>query len=172
MEQAKVTSLEALEAFRAHLIVFLDDAHRSVDEVNDEVRRTRQWVQLEQRGYWEREIRKRQQKLDAAEQELLSARLSGLRDNTRAQEDAVRRAKMQVREAEEKHRKVRQWSRDYDHFLEPLARKLEGLRHYLDADLPKALAFLLQAQRTLEAYAEIEPRRPARPAAPTPEETP
>lgn len=173
MEQARVTSLEALEAFRAQLIVFLDESHRSIDEVNDAVRRTRQWVQLEQRGVWEREIRKRQQKLDAAEQELLSARLSGLRDNTRPQEEAVRRARMQLREAEEKHRKVRQWSRDFDHFFEPLVRKIEGLRHYLDADLPKGLAFLLQAQRTLEAYAEIEPRQisRARPM-PTQEETP
>src|SRR5688500_17465346 len=128
MEQARVTSLEALEAFRADLIVFLEEAHRSVDEVNDEVRRTRQWIQLEQRGFWQREIRKRQQKLDAAEGEPMTAKLSGLRDDVRAQEEAVRKAKAMLREAEEKRRKVRQWSRDYDHLLDPLVRKLEGLR--------------------------------------------
>jgi hypothetical protein len=167
-EQARVTSLEALERFRANLIVFLDEAHRSVDEVQDEVRRTRMWVQLEQRGFWEREIRKRQQKLDAAEQELLSAKLSGLRDNVRAQEEAVRKARRAVREGEEKHRNVRRWTRDFDHFVEPMTRKLEGLRHYLDSDLPKALSFLLQAQRTLEAYADIEAPRAVKPAAPAP----
>jgi hypothetical protein len=154
-EQAKVTSLEALERFRSSLIIFLDEAHRSVDEVQDEVRRTRMWVQLEQRGFWEREIRRRQQKVDMAVQELLSAKLSGLRDNVRAQEEAVRKAKTAVREAEEKHRNCRRWTRDFDHFVDPHTRKLEGLRHYLDADLPKALAFLLQAQHTLEAYAEV-----------------
>lgn len=154
-EQARVTSLEALERFRANLIVFLDEAHRSVDEVQDEVRRTRMWVQMEQRQFWEREIRKRQQKLDLAEQELLSAKLSGLRENVSAQEEAVRKAKAKVREGEEKHRNVRKWTRDYDHFMEPLTRKIEGLRHYLDADLPKALAFLVQAHRTLSAYADV-----------------
>ncbi len=169
-EQARVTSLEALEAFRSDLIVFLDDAHRSLDEVHDEVRRTRQWVQLEQRPFWEREIRKRQQQLDAAEQELLSAKLSGLRDNTRAQEEAVRKARMKVREAEEKHRNVRRWSRDYDHFVDPLARKLETLRQILDGDLPKALSFLLQAQRTLEAYAETGTSAPPRPPQAAPAE--
>jgi hypothetical protein len=39
--------------------------------------------------------------------------------------------------------------------MEPLTRKIEGLRHYLDADLPKGLAFLVQAHRTLSAYADV-----------------
>jgi hypothetical protein len=131
------------------------------------------WVQMEQRTFWEREIRKRQQKLDAAEQELLSAKLSGLRDNVRAQEEAVRKARAAVKHGEEKHRNVRRWTRDYDHTIEPLARKLEGFRAILDTDLPKALSFLLQAQRTLESYADIAAPRSKpgpQPAAPPREE--
>ena len=49
-EQAKVTSLHALESFRADLIVFISEAHRAVDEVGDEVRRTRYWIQKQRRG--------------------------------------------------------------------------------------------------------------------------
>ena len=52
-EQAKVTSLDALESFRAKLIVFLSKSRRSIDEVSDEIRRTRNWLQGEQRVHWE-----------------------------------------------------------------------------------------------------------------------
>ena len=43
--QAKVTSTEALGAFRSSLILFIETAGNALDEVRDEVRRTRTWVQ-------------------------------------------------------------------------------------------------------------------------------
>ncbi len=75
-EQVKVTSIDALETFRASLIIFLTEAHRSLDEVGDAVRRTRQWVQSDQRMHWEGEIRRRKKILDAAEAEFFGARLA------------------------------------------------------------------------------------------------
>ena len=156
-EQAKVSSLDALELFRASLIVFLDHAHRSVDDVGDEVRRTRAWLQTDRRPYWESEIRKRRNALGAAQQELLSAKLSNLRDNISAQENAVRKAKEAVDHAEKKLRAVKAWTRNYDSTVDPLLKRIESLRNVLDYDLPKGLAFLVQAQRTLEAYAEVKP---------------
>lgn len=154
-EQARVDETEILERFRAALIVFIHAAHRSVDEVSDDVRRTRGWLMDEQRRHWEMEIRKRTKALDAAQTELLTARMSNLRDNTMAQEQAVRRAREALREAEEKVRNVKKWTRDYEHAIEPLYKRLEGLRYLLDHDLPKGLAFLAQAQKTLEDYAQM-----------------
>src|SRR3954469_21913303 len=112
-EQARVSSIDALEAFRATLIVFLERAHHCIDEVSDEIRRTRMWVQQDQRQHWERELRKRNRALDAAEQELLSAKLSGLRENLKLQLDAVRKCKAAVAEGEEKLRNVKRWTRDF-----------------------------------------------------------
>ena len=165
-EQAKVTSLEALERFRASLIVFIHRAQNSLDEVLDEVRRTRLWLLNDQRFHWEREIRKRQKLVEAAKAELMSARLSGLREVTSPQENAVRKAKEALAEAEEKLRNVKRWSRDYEHSVEPLTRKIESLRSFLGQDMPKGLAFLVQAQRTLEDYADLRPLQEApKPAA-------
>ena len=161
-EHVKVTSIDALEAFRASLIVFLTTAHRCVDEVGDEVRRTRGWVQHDQRLHWEGQIRIRKRKLDQAEGELMTARLSGLRDSTSAQQAAVMKAKRALAEAEEKLRSVKLWARDFDHKLEPHTKTLEGLRHLLDHDLPKGIAYLVQAQKTLDAYTERS--APAEPA--------
>ena len=153
-DQAKVTSLEALEAFRANLIVFLTTAHRCLDEAGDEVRRARNWLQTDQRMYWEGEWKRRKRSLEQAEQELFSARLSGLRETTAAQQNAVIKAKRALVEAEEKIKAVKLWNRNFESCSDPLVRQMEGLRHFLDHDLPKALAYLVQAQNTLEAYAE------------------
>ena len=163
-DQAKVTSLDALELFRANLIVFINRAQSSLDEVIDEVRRTRLWLVNDQRFHWEREIRRRQKLMEAAKAELMSARLSGLREVTSPLDNAVRKAKEGLAEAEEKLRNVKRWTRDYEHTIEPLTRKIETLRSFLAHDMPKALVFLVQAQRTLEDYANIRPLKEPAPA--------
>ena len=157
-QQAKISSLDALELFRTSLIAFLTRAHRSVDEVGDEVRRMRGWLQYDQRTHWEQEIRKGRKLLDLAEGELMTAKLSNLRDNISAQQNAVRKAKEALDHAEKKLRMVKKWARDFDGATEPLTKRIESLRSLLDYDLPKALAFLVQAQKTLEAYAETAPK--------------
>src|SRR3954468_11570314 len=123
-DQARVSSIEALESLRATLLVFHERARRCVDEVSEEINRTRIWVQQDQRHHWERELRKRNRALDAAEQELLAAKLSALRDNLKMQQDMVRKCKAAVAEGEEKLRNTKIWTRDYSHEVDPLARRL------------------------------------------------
>ncbi|MEA3213084.1 MAG: hypothetical protein QOE70_6141 [Chthoniobacter sp.] len=152
--QVRVTSLDALDSFRASLIIFLTKARRSVDEVGDELRRTRLWIQHDQRLRWEGEFRRRSRVLDQAEGELMSARLSGLRETSQMQQAAVLKAKRALAEAEEKLRYVKVWNRDYEGFADPFAKRLQTLRQYLDHDLPAAITYLVQAVRTLETYTE------------------
>ena len=152
--QVRVTSLDALEALRSALIIFLTKSRRSLDDARDDARRTRSWIQHDQRFHWEGQVRQRQKKLDQVEQELLSAKLSGLRDNLVFQQNAVRKAKAALVEAEEKLRAVKRWARDFDNAADPLLKRLEGLRQYLDFELPNAITYLVQAQRTLDAYTE------------------
>jgi hypothetical protein len=152
--QAKVTSVDALDNLRAGLIIFLSKARRSLDDSGDELRRMRLWLQHDMRTKWENEERKCRRVLEAAEQELFSAKLSGLRDDVSFQQNAVRKAKHALAHAEEKLRNVKTWNRNYEAVADPLAKRLEGLRQFLDYDLPKGIAYLVQAQRTLEDYAE------------------
>ena len=56
---AYITSVDALEVFRASLIVFLNKAHSALDQASDEIRRTRGWIQYDRRSYWENEARRR-----------------------------------------------------------------------------------------------------------------
>lgn len=172
-DQAKITSIDALESFRASLIVFLNKAHRSVDDASDAVRRMRIWLQHDQMIHWKGEIHRREKKLDQAKQELMSARISGDHDTAvLVRQQAVKKAKMAVSEAEEKLRNVKMWSQNFDSTVTPAVKKLESLREFLDNDLPKATAYLANTQKILEEYAGISgaPIEEPKPEVPLPNE--
>jgi DNA repair exonuclease SbcCD ATPase subunit len=153
--QARVTSTDALESFRASLIVFLTKARRAIDDASESVRRTRQWLQQDQRMYWEGELRRRRKALERAEQELMSARIAEHRESALMNRQmAVNQAQRAIAEAEAKMRRVKSWTQNFDHSADPIVKKLESLRQVLDQDMPKAIAYLSNVQRILEAYTD------------------
>jgi hypothetical protein len=154
-DRAKVTSLEALEDFRAKLIVYREKASRVLDEVPDEVTRTRLWLESERPAYWQNQIRRLNRDLEQAQQELFSARLSNLRDASINQQMAVQKLRRAIRDAEDKTKTVKQWQRQYDARIEMPARQAEKLRHFLEHDLTKAIAFLTEAIKSIAAYSEL-----------------
>lgn len=155
--EAKVRSVDALGAFRASLIVFVTRSRRAVDQVGEEVARTRQWLLNDQRLHWTEQLRKRTRAMEQAEQELFSAKLSTLKDSQTRQEHALRKAKHLVEEAEAKMKNVKIWSRDFDRIADPLVKKLDSVRHFLEHVMPKAIAYLETTQRILESYSETRP---------------
>lgn len=166
-DRAKITSLEALESFRARLIVYREKASRVLDEVSDEVTRTRLWLETDRPAYWQNHLRRLSRELEQAQQELFSARLSGLRDASVNQQVAVQKLRRAIRDGEDKAKLVKQWQRQYDTRIEMPARQAEKLRHFLEHDLSKAISFLNEAIKSIAAYAELTPGRTAT-AAPAP----
>jgi hypothetical protein len=164
--QANVTSVDALESMRAALIVFSSKALSVVDQLSDEIRRTRMWVQQEQRRHWEAEVKKRDRALVEAKQELLGVKMIGMIHNFSAQQAAVRKCSAAFEEAKTKLLHVKKWTRDFDAAAEPLTRSLENFRGVLARDLPEAAGFLLHAQKTLTAYNETRDLRTAPPVSP------
>jgi len=156
-DNAKVSSLEAIEIFRARLVIFRDKAGRVLDEVSEEVSRTRMWLQSDRITFWEGQIRRRNKDLEMRQQELFSAQISGMRDASFTQQQAVRRARQAIADAEAKLNIVKQWNRQYDQRVEPLGKQVEKLRHNLVHDLGNAIAFLTEVNKTLADYAEMSP---------------
>jgi len=154
-QHAKVTSVEAIEAFRSNLIVFLSKARPAVEEVSSEVMRTRLWVQEDQRRYWENQFRIRSRKLERAQGELSSARMSTIQTATVAQQMEVRRAKEAVEEAQAKLVMLKKWGRELESRAAPLVKQVEQLHGFLCSDMAKAVAYLAQVVKTLEAYADV-----------------
>jgi hypothetical protein len=154
-DRAQVTSVEAVESFRADLIVFLTKARSVLEEACDEVLRTRQWVQNDQRQLWEREAKVRARKLEEARSELFSARLSQFQDSVTLQQMAVHRADRTAQESEAKLAVLKKWDRDLENRTDPLVKMLNQLHGFLLTDMTQAVAYLGQVVKTLEAYAAV-----------------
>ena len=157
MPGAHVTHLEALERFRSSLILFLERANLVLDEVSEEVKRTRIWLQTEQRMKIGQEMKRRERELEQLEQELFTARLSDLAQKKSGAQMQVNQKRRELRELEDTLRKIAAWLRNYDSTVEPEARKVEKLRHHLDTDMARAVVFLTEAIRQLDAYASGYP---------------
>jgi hypothetical protein len=152
--QAHVTSLDALEAFRSALIVYLSQARPALDEISAEVVRTRTWLENNQRLHWENQLRRRSKLLEEAQQSLFTARLGTLRKETVMEQMAVQRAKQAVHEADDKLRTVKKWDREFDGRVQPLVKQVEKLHTVLSNDMVKAVTYLTQVIATLSAYAD------------------
>ena len=156
-EQAQVTSVDAIELFRSNLIVFLSKARPALEEVSADVQRTRMWLENEQREHWDREMKRRARDLEQAQAELFSARLSRLQQATAVQHMNVQRAQHAVREAEEKQRMLKKWSRELGPRAEPLVKLIDQTHGFLSSEMVKAVAYLAEVVETLQAYAEVRP---------------
>jgi len=156
-ERAHVTSVEALEAFRSNLIVYLSKARPTLEEVSTDVQRMRGWLENDQRAHWENEVRRRSRALQEAQAALFSSRLSRLREASATEQMAVQRTKRALDEAEGKLRVLKQWNRVFDNRVDPLVKQMEKLHTVLAHDMVHAVAFLAQAINTLDAYAEVAP---------------
>lgn len=152
---AKVTSIEALDAFRASLMIYLEKARGALDEVNDEVRRARTWLQYDKRTYWDAEAKRRRRAWEEAKNELFRATLATFQEAKSSHQLAVTKTKRAMDEAEDKQRILKKWNQAFDSRVDPLAKKLERLRDNLARDLPNAVSFLAQAAKTLDAYTRI-----------------
>ena len=156
-ERAHVSSVEALEAFRATLIIYLSKSRPTLEEVSSDILRIRMWLQNDQRMHWETQIRRWTKELEQAQQVLSSARMSDFRQNISTEQLAVQRAKRARDEAEAKLKRLKWWNREFDSRVQPLAKQLEKLHTVLSHDMVQAAAYLNEASKTLAAYAEIGP---------------
>src|SRR5579859_5257830 len=162
---ANITSVEAVTAFRAALIVFLGKARPLLEEIGSEIVRTRQWVESDQRLHWEHQMRLRSRKLEEARAELFNARLSKLQEATALLQMAMQRAERSVRESESKLSVVRRWGRDLEPRTAPLVKQAEQLQTYLATDMTRAVAHLDNVIRALENYTDIPTDMKKEPAA-------
>jgi septal ring factor EnvC (AmiA/AmiB activator) len=160
-ERAQVTSLEALESFRTSLVLFLSKTRPALEDVGDEVRRTRGWLNDDRLNHWRNEVRRQSRALEEAQQALFSARLSSLQQPTTAHQWAVTRAQRALREAEDKLRLIKKWNREFDNLTEPLTKQLDQAHTFLASDMRQAAAYLARLTTTLEAYADRPPGGPA-----------
>lgn len=167
-QQAKITSVEAIEAFRASLILYLNKVRPTLEEVGADVSRVRSWLQHDQRRHWDNQLRIRKRRLEEAQAELFNAKISLNQQSTQLPHMAVQRAQLAVQQAEEKLVLLKQWEREMENRTDPLTRQIEQFHGYLSSDMARAVTQLGQLIETLDAYADVLKPAPASPGEPAP----
>jgi len=174
-DRAHVTSVDALESFRAGLIVYLSKARPALEEVSAEVQRTRSWLEHDQRSHWSRRCAagagscRRRRRRFSARSSPPSARRARWKRCRPPRQAGPRRSDAKLRTLSS-GTGVRQP-------VSPLVKQMEKLHTVLTNDMVQAVAYLTEAIRTLDAYAGAAPpsaggAAPAAAAGPQPEGQP
>ncbi|SRR5579883_956552 len=160
-QSARVNSLDALKALHAALVDYRPDAQEALGAAEIEIRRVFDYLR-DQQKYWLRQVDKRREDVNRARSDLAHARAlrQGERSGFVEQEIALNKARIRLREAEEKVTTVKQWllrlPQDINEYEGP-ARRLAGM---LDADLKQALIMLENKIAALEAYMALQAPEP------------
>jgi len=154
-QQAQITSVEAIEAFRSQLVVYLSQMRPALEEISGELTRTRSWLEDDRRRHWLMEQRRCTRRLEDAKQELFTATMSRMGDTASFQQMAVQRAQRDLRTVEEKMLILKKWDRELDNRASPLVKQMEQLQGFLTVDMERAVAYLDQALSALAAYQDV-----------------
>jgi hypothetical protein len=123
--------------------------------MSNEVMRARQWLQNDQRRLWDNEMKMRTKKLERARAELFSVSMSKLQEVSSVQQLLVHRAEQACEEAQKKLAMLKKWDHELENRSEPLVKQVDQFQSFITAEMPKAIAYLGQAIRALEAYTEV-----------------
>ena len=158
-DQAKISSIDALEAFRADLVQYISKARVALEDMEGDVRRTQAWLDTDRTQHWAGQIKQWTKKLHQAEQELYSANLTNPQASNAFQKMAVVKARRNLEEAEAKMRIVKKWRQTFENRATPLLRQLVPMFHLVGQQLPKGVHSLAESIKALQDYAE-KPRAP------------
>ena len=156
-EFAKVTSLDALREFKASIAEFAELAGLALSEAQSDVQRTIWWLQHDQAAHWQREIKKRTEKLNQAKAELFKKQLESNDTRTSAvvERKNVTRAQNALDEADEKLKRVKKWHQILEREQLLFRAGCGQVSGAVAGDLPVALGRMDKMISSLEAYISI-----------------
>src|SRR5580693_3524030 len=101
---ANVLSVQSLKDFKVVMVNFAEEARNSLGGVDMELRRMRDWLERDQLGYWQAQVKKRSEDLMQARADLHRRQLSQQGSDAVSdadQKEALRDATRRLRVAEE-----------------------------------------------------------------------
>lgn len=156
-DNARVTSIDAIAAFRSAMRTFEEDAAQAILTLDEQCRRGLDWLDHDAPAYWRLEVKKCSDHVARTRSELETCRMrsvGGQRQSCLEQEQAYRAAKVKLQQAEEKIEVVRKWASRIRRELDDYRGRTMGLRMALERDLPKTMALLDRTIAALDSYVE------------------
>lgn len=160
MAVARVTSTDAVKAFRVAMVKFMEAANGALGGVDSEIQRMTNWLEVEQPLYWSHQIKKVQQELSLAKSDLHRKRLAapnGEPARATEQKEMVDKLKRKLMYAEEKLETVRRCARASERSVMEYQGYAHPLKNHLETEVPRAVASLDAMIAALEAYIQLSP---------------
>ena len=160
-QQARVTSVEAIQLFRGSLIEFGDETRDAVEMLILEVRRAIEWLEHDRSRYWPAQVRKASDAVVTARNDLERCELAVRAEDRKSclvEKKALRRAKERLKLCERKVELVKHWKRTLHHEVREFQGQMFKMTDFLDTDLPRALATLERITAALDRYTQQDAR--------------
>ena len=116
-----------------------------------------QWLE-ERMEHWQLEVRRLEEEVFKAKQELALRRMTRIGDrpaDTTEQEIALAKAQAKLHHAEKKRAACRRWLRELPDAIAEYQGHAINCQTLLESDVPRMLAFLDRKMDLLEAYAQM-----------------
>ena len=155
MPSARVTSIDAIVAFRAAVIAFLDRGPAALGSLRQETHRTMMWLEQEQPRYWQEELRKGYDRIASARTALDACRMrtvAGHRSACIEEQVALRKAKERVDYCQEQADITRRWALRAREEADEFLGKIAPLDRSFQQDVPNMVALLERMILAIEAY--------------------
>ena len=162
---AHISSLDAVRDFRQALCRYAEVVREILEGLGHETRRAQDWVEHDRTRFWPREARRAEEHLRGARTELQLAKMAAMANEHKScveEQKQVDRAKSRLQLCDEKMRRVKAWRHQMQHQVDEFSGRMNKLIHYLETDIPKALAALDNVIVAVEKYSETRQPTKAR----------
>jgi hypothetical protein len=168
-KSANVLSIQTLKDFKVAMINFSEDARNSLSGCDMELRRMRDWLERDQLGYWQAQIKKREEQLMQARADLHKRKISQQGSDAVSdaeQKENLREAQKRLKVAEEKYAAIKRLIPFLHHAIDEYHSHSQPLGDHLAGGFEKSLFTLVKMIGSLEAYLALQaPTAPSMPSA-------
>lgn len=156
-ERAKITDIEALRDLKAALAVFAEEVRTTLSGVDAEVGRVGQWLTHERPAHWKHEIRRREDKVQAAKAAIAAKQLARAPEPVSVAQERkdLQRAQSTLDEGQHRAAAVKRWASVWDREAQLYKSSCSGLTETLERDVPMGISRLERMMQALEAYLRV-----------------
>src|SRR5271156_1266605 len=168
-KSANVLSVQTLKDFKLTMCNFAEEARSSLGGVDMELRRMRDWLERDQLGYWQSQVKKRSEDLMQARADLHKRKISQQGSDAVSdaeQKENLREAQKRLRVAEEKYAAIKKLIPYLHHEIDEYHSHSQPLGDHLAGGFEKSVFILEKMTQSLEAYLALQaPTAPSMPSA-------
>ena len=152
---ANVQSVQTLKDFKVAMITFAEDARNALGSVDMELRKTRDFLERDQLGYWQMQVKRRNEELMQARSDLHRKKISQQGSEAKSdteQKENLREAMRRLRVAEEKVALIKRLIPQLTHAIAEYHSHSQPLGDHLTGGFERSLNSVERMVLALEAY--------------------